>query len=190
MGSFLSGGIDSGIVVAIAKQYQPNLKTFTVSFDGEYDEAPLAALVAKKYNTNHAEIKLSFGNLKNDIEKILSNYGEPFYDSSVIPSFYVSQEAKKYLTVILNGDGADELFGGYRRYVPFSKYDFFKRNLFIKNSASALKELLPLANNKKSMYNYFYRLVSLASSSDLEIYLSAGVDIFEGFQQNLTVTGK
>ncbi|MEO8822856.1 MAG: asparagine synthase (glutamine-hydrolyzing) [Ginsengibacter sp.] len=189
VGSFLSGGIDSGVVVAIAKQYQPNLKTFTVSFEGEYDEAPLARLVAEKYNTNHTEIKLSFGNLKNDIEKILSNYGEPFYDSSIIPSFYVSQEAKKYLTVILNGDGADELFGGYRRYVPFSKYDFFKRNYLLKNSAAVLKRLLPLANNKKSTYNYLYRLVSLAASSDLEIYLSAGVDIFEGFQQNFTEPG-
>lgn len=189
VGSFLSGGIDSGLVVAIAKQYQPNLKTFTVSFEGEYDEGPLARLVAEKYKTNHTEIKLSFGNLKNDIETILSNYGEPFYDSSIIPSFYVSQEAKKYLTVILNGDGADELFGGYRRYVPFSKYDFFKRNFLIKNSSSVLKKLLPLTNNKKSMYNYLYRLVSLASSSDLEIYLSAGVDIFEGYQQNFTEPG-
>jgi asparagine synthase (glutamine-hydrolysing) len=189
VGSFLSGGIDSGLVVAIAKQYQPNLKTFTVSFEGEYDEAPLAKLVAQKYQTHHTEIKLSFENLKNDVEKILSNYGEPFYDSSIIPSFYVSQEAKKHLTVILNGDGADELFGGYRRYVPFSQYDFFKRNFLVKNSASVLKKLLPLANNKKSMYNYLYRLVSLASSSDLEIYLSAGVDIFEGFQQNFKEPG-
>ena len=188
VGSFLSGGIDSGIVVAIAKQYQPNLKTFTVSFEGEYDEAPLARLVAQKYQTDHTEIKLSFDNLKNDVEKILSNYGEPFFDSSIIPSFYVSQEAKKYLTVILNGDGADELFGGYRRYVPFSKYDFFKRNFLVKNSASVLKKLLPLANNKKSMYNYLYRLVSLASCSDLEIYFSAEADIFEGFQQNFKNT--
>jgi asparagine synthase (glutamine-hydrolysing) len=189
VGSFLSGGIDSGLVVAIAKQYQPNLKTFTVSFEGEYDEAPLASLVAQKYQTHHTEIKLSFENLKNDVEKILSNYGEPFYDSSIIPSFYVSQEAKKYLTVILNGDGADELFGGYRRYVPFSQYDFFKKNFLVKNPAAILKKFLPPANNKKSIYNYLYRLVSLASNSDLEIYLSAGVDIFEGFQQNFKDPG-
>ncbi|HSN09407.1 MAG TPA: asparagine synthase C-terminal domain-containing protein, partial [Hanamia sp.] len=183
------GGIDSGVVVAIAKQYQPNLKTFTVSFGGEYDEAPLAKLVAEKYHTDHTEIKISFNNLKNDIEKILCNYGEPFYDSSAIPSFYVSQEAKKYLTVILNGDGADELFGGYRRYVPFSKYDFFNRNYFIQKAASFIKKSLPLANNKKSLHNYLYRLASLASNSDLEIYLSAGVDIFEDFQENLIDPG-
>jgi asparagine synthase (glutamine-hydrolysing) len=189
VGSFLSGGIDSGVVVAIAKQYQPNLKTFTVSFGGEYDEAPLAKLVAEKYHTDHTEIKISFNNLKNDIEKILCNYGEPFYDSSAIPSFYVSQEAKKYLTVILNGDGADELFGGYRRYVPFSKYDFFNRNYFIQKAASVIKKSLPLANNKKSLHNYLYRLASLASNSDLEIYLSAGVDIFEDFQDNIIDPG-
>ena len=185
VGSFLSGGIDSGIVVAIAKQYQPNLKTFTVSFEGEYDEAPLAKLVAEKYHTHHNEIRISFGNLKKDVEKILCNYGEPFYDSSAIPSYYVSHEAKKYVTVILNGDGADELFGGYRRFVPFSKYDFFKKNHFIKKSAAAIKKSMPLPNDKKSMYNYLYRLASLASNLDLEIYLSAGVDIFEGYQKYL-----
>ncbi|HNA97057.1 MAG TPA: asparagine synthase (glutamine-hydrolyzing), partial [Chitinophagaceae bacterium] len=111
VGSFLSGGIDSGLVTAIAKQYNSSLKTFTVSFEGEYDEAPLAKLVAEKYNTEHYEIRIGFENLVNDIEKILSNYGEPFFDSSAIPSYYVCRAAKKHLTVILNGDGGDEIFG-------------------------------------------------------------------------------
>jgi len=189
VGSFLSGGIDSGLVTAIATEYYNNLKTFTVSFAGEYDEAPLAKLVAEKYSTDHTEIKISFDNLKNDLEKILCNYGEPIYDSSVIPSFYVSQEAKKFVTVILNGDGADELFGGYRRYVPFAKYDFFKKNLLVKKGASFFKNHLPSADNKKSLYNYLYRLASLASNSDLEIYLSAGVDIFEEYQQYIIDPG-
>ncbi len=184
VGCFLSSGIDSGLVTSIAHQYQPKLKTFTVSFEGEYDEAPLAKLVAEKYHTHHTEIRISFENLQNDVEKILCNYGEPFYDSSAIPSYYVSQEAKKFLTVILNGDGADELFGGYRRYVPFSKYDFFKKNYLVQKTASAFKRLLPFPGDKKSLYNYLYRLASLASSSDLEIYFSASADIFEGFQQN------
>jgi asparagine synthase (glutamine-hydrolysing) len=189
VGCFLSGGIDSGLVTSIASAYNRNLKTFTVSFDGEYDEAPLAKLVAQKYKTDHTEIKISFQNLKSDLEKILSNYGEPFYDSSIIPSYYVSREAKKYVTVILNGDGADELFGGYRRYVPFSKYDFFKKNFLVKKGANFFKRNLPESNDKRSMYNYLYRLASLASSSDLEIYLSAGVDIFEGYQQNIIDNG-
>ncbi len=186
VGSFLSGGIDSGLVSAIATQYTRKLRTFTVSFENEYDEAPLARLVANKYQTDHTEISISFHNLRQDVEQIISNYGEPFFDSSAIPSYYVSKEAKKYLTVILNGDGADELFGGYRRYVPFATHDFFKSNALIKNAASAAKFIFPPAGNKKSTYNYLYRLASLASKTNLQIYLSAGVDIFEDFEKNLS----
>ncbi len=183
VGSFLSGGIDSGLITAIASEYKNNLKTFTVSFKGEYDEAPLAKLVAEKYDTHHTEIKISFQSLRSDLEKILCNYGEPFFDSSAIPSYYVSREAKKYVTVILNGDGADELFAGYRRYVPFAHYDFFKKNYLVKKGASFFKKTLPAAHNKKTLYNYLYRLASLSSKSNLEIYLSAGVDIFEDYEQ-------
>lgn len=185
VGSFLSGGIDSGLVTAVASKYNNKLKTFTVSFTGEYDEAPLAKLVADKYKTHHTEIKISFDNLVNDVERIIANYGEPFFDDSAIPSYYVSAEAKKHLTVILNGDGADELFGGYRRYVPFAQHDFFKANALIKNTASLAKKVLPVSHNKKSKYNYLYRLASLASKDSLEIYLSAGVDIFEDYEKYL-----
>jgi len=189
VGSFLSGGIDSGLVTAIASKYNNKIKTFTVSFDGEYDEAPLVKMVADKYKTQHTEIKISFNHLKNDLEQIMCNYGEPFFDSSAIPSYYVSAAAKKHLTVILNGDGADELFGGYRRYVPFAKYDFFKSNSIIKNAASLAMTVLQPSNNKKSKYNYFYRLLSLASKNNLEIYLSAGVDIMENYEANIIDNG-
>lgn len=185
VGSFLSGGIDSGLVTAIASEYNNKLKTFTVSFEGEYDEAPLAKLVAEKYNTHHTQINISFDHLKENVEQILCNYGEPFFDSSAIPSYYVSKEARKYLTVILNGDGADELFGGYRRYVPFARYDFFKPNMLVKGGAMMAKNIMPHSANKKSTYNYLYRLASLASKSNLHIYLSAGVDIMEDFEKNI-----
>ncbi|MEO6671532.1 MAG: asparagine synthase (glutamine-hydrolyzing) [Ferruginibacter sp.] len=185
VGCFLSGGIDSGLVTAIASKYKSNLKTFTVSFAGEYNEAPLAKLVAEKYNTNHTEINISFDNIKNDVEQILCNYGEPYFDSSAIPSYYVSREARKYVTVILNGDGADELFGGYRRYVPFSKFDFFKKNFLVNKSAAMLKNLMPMPQNKISKYNYLYRLASFASKSSVEIYLSAGLDLIEDYEKNI-----
>ena len=189
VGCFLSGGIDSGIITAIASEYNSKLKTFTVSFDGEYDEAPLARLVAEKYKTEHTEIKISFSNLKTDLERILSNYGEPFFDSSAIPSYYVSREAKKYVTVVLNGDGTDELFGGYRRYVPFAGYDFFRRNYLVKQSALLVKTTLPRSESRRSVRNYLYRLASLASKSNLEIYLSAGVDIFEDYEKYILYSG-
>lgn len=185
VGSFLSGGIDSGLVTAIAAQKKENLKTFTVVFDGEYNEGPLAKLVADKYKTNHTEIKISFDNLEQEVESIIYNYGEPFSDSSAIPSYYVSKEAKKHLTVILNGDGADELFAGYRRYVPFKHYDFFKLPGVTKKIAGGIKNILPPSNNKKSYYNYLYRLLDLSSKSNVDTYISATSDIFEGYNKYL-----
>ena len=185
VGCFLSGGIDSGLVTAIASQYKPSLKTFTVSFSGSYDESPLAALVASKYKTKHTEISISFKDLQNDIEKIISNYGEPFYDDSAIPSYYVSREAKKYLTVILNGDGADELFGGYRRYVPFSKLDFFSKSALTTGLASGIRKIVPFSHDKQSKLNYLYRLADLASQKGADVYFSSTTDIFNSFYDQL-----
>lgn len=185
VGSFLSGGIDSGLVTAIARNYNPRLKTFTVSFNGQYDEAPLAAQVAAKYGTDHHEIRIGFDNLLADVETILGNYGEPFFDSSAIPSYYVSKAAREHLTVILNGDGGDELFGGYRRYVPFARYDFFKPGALVKAFARMSTSVLPAPNQKKSRYNYLYRLLDFAGKSGLDTYLSATIDIFEGYTKYL-----
>lgn len=183
VGSFLSGGIDSGIVTAIAKEYNSKLKTFTVSFDGEYDEAPLAKQVASKYETDHHEIKISYQHLENDVERILFNYGEPFYDDSAIPSYYVSLEAKKHLTVILNGDGGDELFGGYRRYVPFSKIDFFKKSSLREFSFKMINGILPDNSSRMGRLNYLKRMLALGSVSGRDTYLRATTDIFEGFEK-------
>lgn len=182
VGSFLSGGIDSGLVTSIASKYKDNLKTFTIEFDGAYNEAPLARKVAEKYATNHTSIKISFDGLTSDIESIISNYGQPFSDSSSIPSYYVSKEAKKYLTVILNGDGADELFGGYRRFVPYSKFNLFSNTEVISLMSRSLLKCLPFPKNKKSNYNYIYRLIDLLSKENVERYLSSTTDIFVGYE--------
>jgi len=185
VGSFLSGGIDSGLVTAIASQYNKTLKTFTVSFEGEYNEAPLAKLVADRYGTKHHEIEIKFDHLLDDVEDIVSNYGEPFFDSSSIPSYYVSREAKKHLTVILNGDGGDELFGGYRRYVPFAKYDFFKPGFLVKGLTKMAFPFLPLSHSKQSIYNYLYRLVDFARKGGLDTYMSSTLDVFAGYEHQL-----
>lgn len=185
VGCFLSGGIDSGLITALASEHTGKLKTMTVSFDGEYDEAPLAKQVADRYQTDHTEIKISFEHLKQDVEKIICQYGEPFFDSSSIPTYYVSQFTKQYVTVVLNGDGADELFGGYRRYVPFSKYDFFQSGKTIRKTAGLLSRSLPPSHNKKSKYFYLTRLLAFASRSDLEIYLSAGIDLIDDYENHI-----
>ncbi len=175
VGAFLSGGIDSSLIVAIASEYQDKLKTFTVKFDGAYDESSLARLTAEKYHTEHHEIKISM-NLRDDVEKIILNYGMPFMDSSAIPSYYVSREARKYVTVALNGDGADELFGGYRRYVPAAN------NLFgLAKKFSFLSKLIPPVNNKKSIISHLKRLFSMSKKTGLDFYLSSTYDVFEDF---------
>ena len=179
VGSFLSGGIDSGLVTALASQHKSSVKTYTVSFAGAYDEAPLARQVAERYGTDHHEIHISFDHLRDDVEQIISNYGMPFFDSSAIPSYYVSREARKHLTVILNGDGGDEIFGGYRRYVPFSKYDFFSPGPLVKSLAGLVFPLLPVSHDKKSKYNYLYRLAGFARKKGLDTYFSSTLDIFE-----------
>ncbi len=185
VGSFLSGGIDSGLVTAIGKQYNSSLKTFTVSFQGQYDESSLARLVAAKYETNHHEIRIDFKDLKDEAEKILMNYGEPHYDDSAIPSYYVSREAKKHLTVILNGDGGDELFGGYRRYVPFSKMDFFRDTPVRQRLFKMLYSLVPPTRNKMSKTAYIKRLLFFGSRSGIDTYFSATTDIFEGLEKDV-----
>ncbi len=177
VGAFLSGGIDSGLVVAKASKFNSKFKTFTVSFPGAYDESALANLVAKKYNTDHQQINIDYTNLKSDFEKIILNYGEPFFDSSAIPSYYVSKEARKHVTVVLNGDGADELFAGYRRYVPAKYIDFFNPNNSI--VFEWLNRMMPIAHEKKSFYNYIYRLIAAKSQEPHNAYWSLTTDVFQ-----------
>lgn len=173
VGVFLSGGIDSNLIAAIAAQKKKNLKTFTVKFTDGYDESILAKLTAEKYATQHTELTIS-PNLKDDIEKILLQYGEPFMDSSAVPSYYVSREAAKHVKVVLGGDGADELFAGYRRYVPAKHRMHHYMSLL-----SPLTNVLPKAKNKQSLYNYIYRLLTMSKKKGIEYYLSSTTDIFE-----------
>jgi asparagine synthase (glutamine-hydrolysing) len=173
VGAFLSGGIDSSLIVAMASKLTPNLKTFTVKFDGAYDESLLAKRTAEYFNTNHHELTIQM-NLKDDIETILGAYGEPFFDSSAIPSYYVSKEAKKHVTVVLNGDGADELFAGYRRYVPIANHWLTTAKKF-----SFLFSSLPVPHEKKSLYNYLYRMLNMSQKRGIDFYCSATNDIFE-----------
>ncbi len=187
VGSFLSGGIDSGLVTALASGYTHGLRTFTVQLPGAYDESPLAAQVAQRYDTRHTTIPISFDGLRDDFTRIIAGYGEPFFDSSAIPSYYVSREAKKHITVVLNGDGADELFGGYRRYLPFRHYDFFAPGPLVQPLARGLATLLPPGHEKKSAYNYVYRLLKFASARGSEMYASATTDVFAGYAGTLKI---
>lgn len=160
LGAFLSGGIDSSLIVAImAKHSSQDIKTFTIGFkERDYDESHHAKAVAESIGTDHYSEELGVNQLLDLMPDFLINYDEPFFDSSAFPTLAVSRLAKKHVTVSLSGDGGDELFGGYH-YYKIAKYlnPFFNSSSIIRNLTSSLIGIAPIHQAK---------LVSSALSHD------------------------
>lgn len=118
LGAFLSGGLDSSLIAAlIKKDSNADLKTFSIGFkEKSYDESPFAARVARALGTTHKNYDVEY-RVPDLLERLVNHFDEPFGDSSAIPTYYLSKYTRENVTVALSGDGGDELFGGYRRYL-------------------------------------------------------------------------
>lgn len=177
VGAFLSGGIDSSLIVAFMSKYVKKLETFSISFDyDEFDEAPFARQVSKKFNTNHHEMKFTTKDVIKLLPKTVYYFDEPFSNCSVIPTLLLAKVAKRRVTVSLSGTGGDELFAGYKRHLHYNyiklivrlpisirKFLFFSLKQLGKISQSSAKLSLILENSEKEytiypkLFSYFNR---------------------------------
>jgi asparagine synthase (glutamine-hydrolysing) len=156
LGAFLSGGIDSSIIVALmARNSDRRVKTFSIGYKDlpSFDETKYAREVAEFNNTEHQEFRLGYKDILEAFPTVLENLDEPFADSSAVPTFIVSRETRNQVTVALSGDGGDELFAGYRMYLGeyWSKY-YARIPRFIRNGIIApVVNALPEARDKPSL---------------------------------------
>jgi asparagine synthase (glutamine-hydrolysing) len=162
LGAFLSGGIDSSLVVAVMSRLmnQP-VKTFSIGFEEEgYDEVAFARIIAEKYETDHHEFTVK-PDAVSILPQLVWHYNEPFADSSAIPTYYVSKMTRDFVTVALNGDGGDESFAGYERYVADKLADYYRRvPPFIREGIiRRVVDTLPHSTNRRNFFRRLKRFV-------------------------------
>lgn len=161
-GAFLSGGIDSTLVVKYMSEILPQkVKTFSIGFDdSDYNELNYSEKAAKEFGTEHYTqiVKPDAFDL---LPKLVKHYGEPFGDSSALPTYYVCELAKKHVTMVLSGDGGDECFAGYQSYIdwmqilPINYRDGFKKKIY-----PTLEKLLPFRYEKKDTLNNWLKSIT------------------------------
>jgi len=175
LGAFLSGGIDSSAIVALmAQESSEKVKTFSIGFEEQdFSELHHARRVAEHVGAEHHEFIVRPDAME-ILPTLVEHYGEPFADSSAIPSYYVSRETRKYVTVALNGDGGDECFAGYERYAAMNLAQRYAkllpaviRNGVIRNVSRALPEFQSRANPLRKAQ----RFLDAASLSPVQRYL-------------------
>jgi asparagine synthase (glutamine-hydrolysing) len=162
LGAFLSGGIDSSAIVALmAEAMGEPVKTFSIGFDDPtFDELHYARQVAEQYATDHHEFTVTPDALA-VLPELVWAYGEPYADSSALPTYYVARETRRYVTVALNGDGGDEAFAGYERYLATrlaTRYEQVPRWLR-EGIVAPLARRLPESTGRKDFFRRLKRFV-------------------------------
>jgi asparagine synthase (glutamine-hydrolysing) len=183
---FLSGGIDSGLIAALAAQQVSHpIKTFTIGVgQAGFDESSMARAVARRYGTEHHEIRLD-PDVRQLIELTAGVYDEPFGDPSAIPTLMIAREAARHTKVVLNGEGSDELFGGYRRHLAAKLFQIMAALPVGMPGAwlSRLNRLAPSPKGFRTGYSFSYRFVAGAHPDPFVRYLRWSADGFREEQK-------
>jgi asparagine synthase (glutamine-hydrolysing) len=163
LGAFLSGGIDSSTVVAHMQALSPQrVKTFSIGFaDPRYDERPHAAAVAQALGTDHYDQIVHADDLLAVVPRLVRHYGEPYADSSMVPTYYLARMATAHVTVALTGDGGDELLAGYERHAAARYASYFDRlpDLARRALVRAGMRLVRAGGEQKALGHKLFRLL-------------------------------
>jgi asparagine synthase (glutamine-hydrolysing) len=174
LGAFLSGGIDSSAVVALMSEESSGpVKTFSIGFDEQdFSELHHARRVAEHVGADHHEFIVRPDALE-VLPILIEHYGEPYADSSAVPTYYVARETRKYVTVALNGDGGDESFGGYERYAAMNLAERYRRlPAFLRESViRQAVELIPTSEVERSRVRSAKRFLRAASLTKIDRYM-------------------
>lgn len=174
LGAFLSGGIDSSVVVALAARHTSRLNTFSIGYKDApmYDETRFARLVANRYGTNHTEFQLSDEDLYENLFNVLDYLDEPFADSSALAVNILCMNTRNHVTVALSGDGADEMFGGYNKHR--AEWILRNRKLFTSAAGFISPILKPFEGARSSILSnkirQLHRFAGGASMSNADRY--------------------
>ena len=174
LGAFLSGGIDSSAVVALMSEVSSEkVKTFSIGFEEQdFSELTHARRVANHVGADHHEFIVR-PNALEVLPLLVEHYGEPYADSSAIPTYYVARETRKHVTVALNGDGGDESFAGYERYAAMTLAERYRRlpTVFRESVVEQAVSLLPSSETRRSRIRDAKRFLNAASLPKVERYL-------------------
>jgi asparagine synthase (glutamine-hydrolysing) len=173
LGAFLSGGKDSSIVVGLMSELSSRpVKTFSIGFEeGDFSELPFARKVADRFKCDHHEFMVK-PNAVDILPKLAWHYGEPYADSSALPSYYVSQMTRQHVTVALNGDGGDETMGGYPRYQAMKFMKLWSwMPLSLRKQLTTLSNALPANPATHSLSSRLRRLMRIGACDEQTMYL-------------------
>ena len=188
VGSFLSGGLDSSLVTALAqRQTSEQLQTFTVSFPDfpTYDESGYAKIVADHIGTDHTEIPVSAAEGSQSMLETLNHLDEPFADSSLIPVGIISKLTRKHVKVALSGDGGDELFAGYNKYQGLWLADRLGAAAPLMRAAAKLPFSETRGTKFGEKWRQFRKLSRLMAQDPMERHLRATVSLEPGLRESL-----